>query len=371
MGLFAVAPAPARAADLPCPPADPGTTTLDGLTDEWSDIPGVEVGGEDLNRSFTAKCTVEDHMLFLLVDVRDNYFVRTKQMKPGEDHLELMLGTHMPLKIFAGDAAKLPTKIVAGKGGKGPKGWKAIAALQERGWAVELAIPLGQIPGYRSGAPQIPLSLAFADCDSKAQLKTEETISLRGQIAFAEGASALDGLLGTLKLKRSDIFFDRPVTLGRRSGARLIMAGRYLAALTDSYTYLELPFRDRRDLKDTKLVDLAGDGREALVLRYVERGSGGSREVLAVYRVVGESEIRRSFAAEVSKAVGAQRLDTKVTYQKRKRATDIVLDAAPAVGFTQASYHEAEASDIIPILLPWADDHHAIYQFAGDEYSRK
>jgi hypothetical protein len=359
------APARASAAQLLCPPAERGTTTLDGLTDEWTDVEGLEVGGEDTNRSFRVKCSVEGPTLYLLVDVRDNYLVRTKDARPGEDHLELHVG-RAHVRIFPGDAAKLPTRLLPPAVAKG---WRVASALQERGWAVELGIPLQRV-GHREGAPQIPFGLAFADCDSKAQLKTEGTLSIDGQIAFAEGDAAMTGFLSTLKLKAADVFWDRPAALGRKSGARLVMAGHYLAAITDGYTYLDLPFKDRKDLKEARLIDLAGDGRQALVMRYLERGSGGAREVLAVYRVVGDQEIRRVFAAEVAKAIGPQRLDTKVTFLKRKRATDIQIDAAPPTGFTQASYREAEAGDMIPIPLPWADERRAVYQFVGDEYSR-
>jgi hypothetical protein len=105
-------------------------------------------------------------------------------------------------------------------------------------------------------------------------------------------------------------------------------------------------------------------------LRYIERGGSGAREVLAIFRASGEEEIRRVFAAEVGKRQGPKELATRVSFVRRKRATDLVLEALPAVGFAADSYHEAEASDMIPILLPWADDRRAVYQFVGEEYRR-
>jgi hypothetical protein len=156
----------------------------------------------------------------------------------------------------------------------------------------------------------------------------------------------------------------------------MVVAGRNLAAITDGYVYVELPIQSRADVKDARLVDLAGDGREALALRYVERGgakpteSAGSREILAVYRVAGDSEIRRVFAAEVAKATPQGRVEDKVAFIRRGRATDIVIDAGRADGLSATTFRETPASDLIPIMLPWADDRHARYQFAGDEYKR-
>jgi hypothetical protein len=357
---------PARGGELSCPPSELGTTTLDGLTDDWSDVDGVEVGSGDNDRSLRVKCTVEGDKMFLLFDVRDDYLVRTKSTRSGEDHLELALGGAR-VRLYPGDAAQLRTEILPPAAARG---WRAASALQAHGWAVELAVPLERIPGFRPGAPQVPFKVTFADCDSKAALKTEATIAFTGPIAFVAGTTALDSFLSGVKLTRSDIYWDQPVALAHKSGGRMVMAGRYLAAITDAYTYIELPFAGRKDLKDARLVDLAGDGRQALAVRYVERDDTSQREVLAVFRAVGDEEIRRVFAAEVGKRVGAQTLTTRVSFVRRKRATDLVLEPEPPVGFTQANYHESEATDMIPILLPWGDDRRAVYQFSGDEYLR-
>jgi hypothetical protein len=365
--LLALCPT-ARAADLPCGPAEKGTINLDGLTDDWAEVPGIDAGGRDLNLSFTLKCNVEERTLFLLVDVRDNYFVRTKQARPGEDHITLTLGGH-PLTIFAGDARAIPTLVRAGS--KPAKGVKAVSALQEKGWAVELAVPFSAIPGFKSGMP-LSYRAEVADCDSKAALTTDKTIDSSGAIVFAEGDSALDGFLKDRNLQRSDIWFDKGISLGGKSGGRVVLAGRNLAFITDGFVFLEMPYKARTDVKEARLADLAGDGRQALLVRYVERGNGGSREVLAAYRIASDSEIRRVFAAEVAKQSAQGRIEDKVAFVKRGRATDVQIDAAAsaAPGLSAATWKEAPADDMIPVMLPWADDRHARYQFTGDEYKR-
>src|SRR5262245_56380115 len=104
----------ASAAELDCASADKDVITLDGLTEDWSDVSGLDGGGQDGNASFTIKCNVvEERTLALLIDVRDNYFVRTAKAAPGEDHLEIALGGKR-LVIFPGDAARIPTKLVWG-----------------------------------------------------------------------------------------------------------------------------------------------------------------------------------------------------------------------------------------------------------------
>src|SRR5262249_39822608 len=119
-----------------------------------------------------------------------------------------------------------------------------------------------------------------------------------------------------------------------------------------------------------RVVDLAGDGRGAVVLRWVERLGQGSREVLAAYRPAGDSEIRRAFAAEVARVTLAGRVDDRVVFARRGRGTAIVIDAGSAQGLSAATYHEPTSDDMIPVMLPWADDRHARYEFSGDEYRR-
>ncbi len=356
----------AHAADLPCGPVEKGTIRVDGLTEDWNDVEGLDGGGRDANLSFTVKCNVDDRALYLLIDVRDNYFVRTKAARPGEDHLVLTFAGHK-LSVYPGDNAALQNKATWGT--KPARGIALASALQPRGWAVELALPLGAIPGFHAGQPSLPFGIEAFDCDSKTALKTERSVELSGRIAFAEGESALDEFLKDRNLKRGDIFWERPIVLGRSAGAQVVLAGRWMALISDGYFFHELPVRDRHDLKDSRVVDLAGDGRQALVLRYIERGGGGAREVLAAYRF-GEAQVTRVFAAEVLKSAGPSKIEDRVTFVKRGRATDIVVEAQPAVGWSQETYKESPADDVIPVLLPWADERRARYQFHGDEYQR-
>jgi hypothetical protein len=168
-----------------------------------------------------------------------------------------------------------------------------------------------------------------ADCDSKARLTTDRTAEVAGALAFGEGESALDAFLRGQKLSRGAIFFDKMMSTGRGDRARVLLAGRYMVVVSDGYIYQELPFRDRRDLRDARLVDLAGDGRESLVLRYRDREG----ERLAAYRPDGPDKVARIFHQE---------LNGPVSFVPRGHATDVVLEGG------------AEKK--------------ARYQFSGDEY---
>src|SRR5262249_30644485 len=156
-----------------------------------------------------------------------------------------------------------------------------------------------------------------------------------GRVVFGDADSALDGFLKDRGLRRSDLWFDKAIAFGGRgsSGGRVVLAGRNLAFITDSYVFIELPVKARADVKDGRGGDLTGAGRQAVVVRYVERAGGGSRDVLSAYRVAGDS-VHRVFAAEVAKATGAGHIEDKVGFVKRGRATDIVIDAGSADGLS-------------------------------------
>lgn len=352
---FSFLPVLAFGADLPCPPIEPGSIALDGLDDEWRDAQSAT--GGDAQAGVSIRCDTEGRNLYLEIEATDQRVVRTNAARPGEDHVTLVLGKKK-LTIFPASGSIK---------GKVTPPVKLASSSSDKGFVIELGMPLS-FAGLGGAPERIPFALEFADCDSAAQLKTERTAKIDGELAFTAGPSALDAFLQDRGLSRDLVKWQHSV---REHGhaTQLVLAGKVLAALGDGYGYVELPVRDGSDVHDPQLVDLAGDGRHEVVLRYIEHGEGGSRDVLAAYRLDG-NQLNRVFAAEVAKQTNSGKLSTKWTLAKRGRGTDIVLEAQPAQGLTAASYKEEPASDVEPILLPWAQKR-AVYTFSGDGYKRK
>lgn len=355
--LVASAAAPARAVQLPCAPAEPGTIALDGLVEDWREVEAAVAGDERSGVSF--KCNVEGKTLYLVIEASDERVVRTKLARPGEDHLELSIGDKL-LTIFPA-AGTQKAQLKPGLG-------RIASSASDRGFVVEVALPFSKLGLLRS-PERLAFSLRFFDCDSAVALTTEHTVKVEGELAFTAGPSTLDAFLEEHRLSRSSVRWQRQVKDGGHA-VELVLAGRYLAALGDGYAYVELPVADGKDVHDPELVDLAGDGRQALLLRYTERGGEGSREVLAVFRAAGP-QLKRVFAAEIGKRTASGKLSAKVTLKRRGKATDLLFEAQPAEGLTEASYAEAPATDLIPILLPWSAESRATFSFSGTDYQRK
>jgi hypothetical protein len=379
VALLALAPE-ARALDVPCSGVEPGVIHVDGLLDDWSEVAGLDVGGRDRDFSFTAKCNYDEKTLYLAIDVRDDYLVRSKDTRPNEDHIEIAFADGAKvdrLIVYPTDDAAKAKRVVKWSSGRKLKGIEVADAKQPAGWAVELAFALASVPGWSPGAPLIKLGIGAYDCDSKATPKIEATLEtsqltsppMLGTVEFAEGKQALDAFLRDRRLSPRDVIFDRPGKIGARGSVRVVVAPPFLATISDEYAYVTLPIRDRKDVKEARLVDLAGDGREALLLRYVERGGGGVREVLGAFRVTGDG-LRRTFGVEVAKQQGTNQLVTKVSLVKKGRATEILVEPKPAVGWTEATYRESPADDLVPIPTPWGAVKRARFQFKGENYFR-
>jgi hypothetical protein len=154
--------------------------------------------------------------------------------------------------------------------------------------------------------------------------------------------------------------------MGGDAGAeRVVRAGRVVLAIGREYLYFTIPARPE-DIRDFLVTDLTGDGKHAVLVRYVERGGGGAREVLGIWKIVGAG-FQRIFAAEVAKQRGPAHIQTRVRLVSRGRAHDLVLDAVPQSSVERAVFAETPASDMIPMLLPWGPKKHARYRFSGDE----
>src|SRR5262249_10660365 len=152
-------------------------------------------------------------------------------------------------------------------------------------------------------------------------------------VTFGEAALQLDAFLRDRKFSDKDIRFNQ---VGRGTG-RVVLARTTLAFVGEDFAFLELPAQKPEDISEVRLVDLAGEGTDSVLLRYRERGAAGaSREVLAAYRMTGDG-LSRVFGVEVGKSQGPNRLATKVTLVKHGAATDILVEALPAAGWTDSS----------------------------------
>lgn len=381
---------PPPPAEIPCGRVEGGVVQVDGLLDDWADVTPLLVAGKGPEGDFALalRCNFDDKSLYLAADVRDDKLVRDRRARkaprgagrklgtfPAEDGLELVFedkGRLARLRLLPGDPDHDVPALVSWDPTREGQATKveALDSLQREGWAFEIRLPLDEVPGWLAGARQIRMAVVAHDADPGRRPRELSTSPIApgrlGRVTFGDAGPQLDAFLRDRKLTEKDIRWSE---VGQGTG-RVVLARNILAYVSDDWSYVELPVDSPADILEVRLVDLSGEGQDTTMVRYREHGDGGSsREILAIYRVTGSS-LGRSFGVEVAKAQGASRLSTKVSLVKRGPATDLVVEAQPAVGWNAATYREATAVDVTPIPLPWSKETKLHFQFRGEEYFR-
>ncbi len=378
-------PLAASANEIECGLTEPGVISVDGLLDDWRGVKGVSnYGGADGDAGFIIRCNYDEESLYLSVDVADERLIRNKKAGAGDDHLALTF-TDAVLDIYPADTDKNIPASSKWSNGQSTKWVTLVDSLTSKGWAVELSMPFGRVPGGGGKVVRIPFQLDLYDADKAVEGK-HQTVVTTGDAALVlqEAAGLVEQFLADNKLGKKDVTLDVSANLDGESGnERVVAAGKFVAVFAREYSYIQLPVAKAKDVLEIKVVDLSGEGKASVVGRYVERGGGGSREVLAVWNLGSDGAFSRTFAHELAKQVGESRITSKWELAQRtivkgkgkkkkvvkSKGFDILIRPGEAVGFTQDTWVETPAEDMLPIVLPWSGTKQEVWRFSGDEYS--
>jgi len=361
-----------------CELSEPDTITVDGMLDDWQGIRRARVGGDDHDASFDLRCLYDGKTLALSVDVRDEHVVRSKKPGRGDDQLELRLaagGAPLTITVVPGLGRLDPVVRV---GGRPAPRWLAIeSTLQQRGWSVELTLPLARIRGYAPATPQLSADVRYRDGDVPRGKTPERTIGDTFALVLAGKADVLAGFLQATGLKRGDLRLDTKADVDPAApGAERVVAGkRLIGVIEDRFGYVQLPAERDDDVQSVRVADLRGDGSRVILAVVRQRGGGGSRDLLLGYGARG-GRPAQLFAIEIRKERGASRLESTwkiVTRGRgRHRRAELLVQAKPAVAWDVDSYGEQDATDAEPIALPWDDDRWGtVYWLDGDQLQSK
>jgi hypothetical protein len=368
-------------AEVECGLAQKGTVQVDGLLDDWQGVNGLERHGDDArDAGFTFRCNYDDDTLYVSLDVHDERVIRRKRGDRGaEDTVAITIGKDKLIVLPAYADSGAVAKYSWNGGAISRKSGIAVAdSLQKVGFSVEASIPFARLRSYGKDVPTLPLAVEFDDADQLHDTKFDEKITTGdARLTFAEGEQLYHQFLDDLKLKPKDVQIDMMANMdGEPGDERVLIAGYIVGVLSDQYYYMKIPAKPK-DILAVKVVDLAGEGKFAIVAHYIEYGDGGSREVVAVWNLLRDHSFPIVWAHEVAKKQGKNKITNswelapkmvgKGKRQKKVPGQDIIVKVGDAVGWTSDTWNESPAEDMNPILLPWGDKKIEHWHFRGDE----
>lgn len=144
------------------------------------------------------------------------------------------------------------------------------------------------------------------------------------------------------------------------------------------YSYLTLQqFASASDITDVTARDVTGDGKAEIIVRGVlhanapKEAGGGTvdREVMLVFQLQGDA-IKRIFAAEVGRAIGANKVTGVVSFA----SNSIELGPGKFTGWTEKTYPFNQDITAVggyePLIIPWGGAKGVKYKWGGTGFSK-
>jgi len=391
----------ARGSVLECQRIGDNSISVDGLRSDWNDVTIEPLLGKAILKGKNqwqgkpdlegkVRCAHDGKGTYLLLEVNDDQVVRTRRPGTREDRVELIFATATgktrTLRIHPPNARYKKASVRWVKGRRSTKGITHRVIRLRHGYAIEMKIVDGAVPGYALGSPKLKMSIRIIDHDGGPSRKADtvmgtggSTLATLGVVEYDTAKNLLAGFLKAKGLSKGQILHYKVGNfVTGRSREQLVIAGTHVALMGEDiatgggYYSTKAPWAKKQgDLLRFRMVDLDGNGN--LDIAYVVRQttpSGLIRDILVVLRFLDSNRFDIYFMHEIVKRQGARILTNKYRFIKRGKKTDIQITLGKAAGFTQQTYRTSHGGKLEGLLTPWGKKKKT-YQFAYDGYTEK
>ncbi len=351
---------------------------------DWAGGDGEHEGDDDLWGGIGL--AHNDRALFVVFQVRDQQFVRSKRFSAAEDHVQVWLGVPkgkgfeaVGVGLFAdprGPKGRVEIRKLrpgAAKAGGRVAGAKAGIHGTAEDYVVEVAIPWKALRIGEKQRRDLLLAVFFFDTDDPAGPaprtvigtapieSLEDAATLPPLLQSGEDAS-FEAFLSTVKLEDDEP--RRFVTTANFTGGApretVMIVDRYLMAHdgdvgpAGAFLYTALPIDDPAQLISFKTRDLTGDRRPELMLEFTEDSGLVYRRWLEVYRISDDREFQKIFATALEVRSGGVDITNSYRLVRDGRGFAIEVIAGEATG----AEPDAISADVPveggrPMVLPW------------------
>jgi hypothetical protein len=252
-----------------------------------------------------------------------------------------------------------------------PANVAAAVSLQPKGFSVEARIPAAQLAGLTASTPSLDLKIVFSDSDKAAGGELTDVV-IESTIELGDRKDLLDDFLSSVRLKRSDVRFDKLDNLDpdRKGNERIVAGGTVIGVLTDQFAYVSLPAAKPGDVKKVELLPL-GKNLKVVSAIVKQAGNGGSRDLLMLW-TVWSGQLQPLAQIEIRKEQGTNVLESSWKVTRGKQGPELWVEPKAAVGWTADTWNEMPADDADPIVLPWETTKGGVaYALKGAEVTRR
>lgn len=311
--------------------------TIDGVLDDWSELPnqGIYKLGRD---RVSIRCAYDEKNLYVGVVVFDQKIIRGKV----GDRLDFSFGQKTVLYVEPrGGKQKAVFRVAAGG--------QVDQSATKRAWHVEGSIPLTKLPGGNN-VGFFEGTIRVRDTDKRSARARSSKRALT--FATADGVAALKGFLSRVGAVKREISFQKVGGWDSAPGVELlVVAKQYVGIVGQQFLFVRLPASHSRDVLKARY--FATNGGDRLLVHFREGGpSGGSREVVTLMGAKSGG-FSQFVAVEVGKKKGTQRIETRWTPRVTNQGVEIRVVPKAATGWSSDTYQERPATDAVPIVLPW------------------